>query len=164
MMTDREISSALVRQHRFSLSTLLLIPLILSPLFLAYRESLRIVAHHWNGFGIEIFGLGFAYALSLTIITYRRRTKVGTLVTRRIFIWSLVRGVLFGILFFSFLLLPVGVTEQVVVYTAARPWTMRLFYFLGISFLVAVYGSAIGGAAGGILGLFLPRGKAIPQT
>jgi hypothetical protein len=152
-----------VGKHRFSLATLLLIPLVVSPIFLALRDSLTMIARRWNGFGIEICGLGFTYALALTVISYRRQKTSGTLTTKRIFVWSLLRGTLFGILFFFLACFPVMVTEQVVVYKAPRPWTMR-FLHLSIDFgVVVLFGGVIGAAAGGILGLFLPRSPDITE-
>jgi len=114
------------------------------------------VTQHRHVYGIEIFGLGFSFALALTFISYRRQKTAGTFSTSKPFFWSLIRGGLCGLLFFSLFWLPVWITEQIVVYHRPRPWTERLHYFvLGFALVVLVLGVLIGGAAGGILGLLL---------
>jgi hypothetical protein len=153
-----------MRKHRFSLAALLLAPLILSPLFLACRDSLMMVTQQRHVFGIEILGLGFSYALALTFISYRRQKTAGTFSKSKPFFWSLIRGGLFGVLFFSLFWLPVWITEQIVVYTAPRPWTSRLqFFVLGFA-VMAFIGLVFGGAAGGILGLYLSGRHAKPDN
>ena len=159
--TNKGLTSS--RKSRFSLAALLLAPLILSPFFLAFRDSLMVIKLHRHVYGIEIFALGFSYALALTFISYRRRKSAGTFTTSKPFFWSLIRGSLFGVLFFSLFWLPVWITEQIVVYTARRPWTSRLqFFVLGFA-AMAFVGLVFGGAAGGILGLFLSRRRAKPD-
>ena len=165
MSADSQSSSQPVsaRKHRFSLAALLLAPLILSPLFLAFRLVVNMVARRWYGVGIEILALGFAYPFALTLIAYRRQKNAGTFVTTRPFVWFLIRGTLFGVIFFSLLFLPVEIAEQIVVYTAPRPWTRRCVHVVLGLIMAMIYGVFFGGAAGGILGLYLSGRTAKPD-
>jgi MFS family permease len=161
MPASKELSAS--PKSRFSLAALLLAPLILSPLFLAGRDSLRVVTRHRHVDGIETYGLVFAYAFALTFISYRRRKAASAFTTKKPFLWFLTRGVIFGVLFFALFAIPVGITEQIVVYSSPRPWTDRLrFFALGFAGIVLL-GTVFGGAAGGILGLFLSRRPAKPD-
>jgi hypothetical protein len=164
MAINQELSSrpALMRKYQFSLGTLLLLPLILSPTFLAIHDASRIIQRSSSRSGMEGLALGFIYPFALTFIAYNRRTAAGT-VNRRLFWWCLLRGTSLGILFFCLWVMPVAITETVVGYIAPRPWTTRvLFVMMSLGF-ATFFGSVIGAAAGGILGLFLPRRQTQPE-
>jgi hypothetical protein len=146
-----------VRKSRFSLSALLLAPLVLSPLFLALRDSYTLVTQLRHGENIMTLLFGFVYALILTLISYRRKIATGTMTAKRPFVWSLVHGALFGLLYFSLVWLPVWITEQIVVYKRPRPLVERIEFFAWGFAAIALLGVVFGGAAGGILGLFWSR-------
>ena len=160
MPANKELSSS--RKSRFSLSALLLAPLILSPLFLAGRDSLMVITRHRHVDGIETYGLVFAYAFALAFISYRRR-KLQVHSPQKSHFFGPYAGVIFGVLFFALFAIPVGITEQIVVYSSPRPWTDRLrFFALGFAGIILL-GTVFGGAAGGILGLFLSGRSAKPD-
>src|SRR5206468_4216507 len=114
----REMSSSAGKSPRFSLASLLLVPLMLSPAFLSVREVFNIVAPSPDGYEPfwvpEVFGIAFAYALLLTLFWYRRTRALGLLNHAQPFRWCLFRGALCGALFAALFFLPQVVTTGVV--------------------------------------------------
>lgn len=135
---------------------LLLILLIAFPALLTLCYAVMIVTQHWHTFGMEVPFLAFVYSFAATFIIYRYKISSGTLNTNRIFAWSLIRGIAFGLVFFFLFFLPVGMMELSIVYHNI----LYLRVIEGWLLNATILGVVFGGAAGGILGLFLPRRQA----
>lgn len=136
---------------------LLYILLIASPALLALCYMVMIVTLHWpSGFGMELLVLALVYPLASTFILYRYQISSGTLNTNRIFVWALIRGMTFGIAFFFLFFLPVGLMELALVYHNILYLGVIERWFLNAT----VFGIVFGGAAGSVLGLFMPRRQA----
>ena len=147
MHADKDLPSKLGsrRSHRFSLFSLLLIPLVIAPGFLAAGSDVRTVAYQ----GIYTVALSFAYVLALSLVAYRRKeVKV-----KPVF-WYMFSGTLHGAVYFFLLIIPPAVSWLLHAGEGwSYEWTLSCFE-LQQGFLKAmmIY-MLIGAAVGGILGL-----------
>jgi hypothetical protein len=151
--------SKLSRRPQFSLSTLLLIPLVFAPLIISLCEAAKVKGGSTPEWDLWVFALGFAFAFALTFISYRRRLAAGAFNTNRPFWWFLFHGVLYGVVCYALLFGPIFI---VMAMNTGQVLEMIGFFAL----IIALPSTVIGAAAGGILGLLLSadKQKLLPQA
>ena len=140
--------------RRVSVAALLLIPLVLSPAFLSLYFASDVFAHRMQEFSAATWILGFAYSLVLTLFWYWGNGGPGPF--KHSFTWFLRRGASVGVLYGLLLCVPLEIIKAAVL--AGR---MSVINIVGQTIVPAiailVFSALTGLAAGGLLGLYLPR-------
>lgn len=161
MDVDQELSPQPVssRKHQFSLATLLILLLGLSPAFMSIREASNVATNRGRewGFGIVIFG--FAYPLVLTVISYFRLRTAGARNLVRPLYWCTARGAFFGVMYYLLLGLPVLIAEEIVIfrYTGWETHLLHAAVWIAGSLVVgACFGASVGYVVGLVVKSNLP--------
>lgn len=149
-----------MRRIQFSLTTLLILPLALSPMLIAFREIRNIAFNHKRELGTAAVLLGFLYVLTLTLIDCTRRPQVGSRQRLQSTAWGGLRGGLYGLLYYFLIFLPLAAADQYYFYWDL-PWTERFLLF-GASLLFTFFaglasGVPVGAAVGMLIGMIRHR-------
>ncbi|MCC7086055.1 MAG: hypothetical protein IT427_13715 [Pirellulales bacterium] len=88
-----------MKRFQFSLATLLLTPLVLSPLLIATNEYRNVAVNHQLQTGLNTMLLGISYIMVLTLIDCTRRRPVTNCDLWRSTILGAIRGSLYGLLY-----------------------------------------------------------------
>jgi hypothetical protein len=157
-----------MRRIQFSLTTLLILPLVISPLLIAIRECRNIASNHQRELGVATVLLGFLYVLALTLVDCANRPAANDQRLSRAAIRGAIRGGLFGILYYMLIFLPIAAADQYYIYWS-QPWTVRVSDFaalLGSTVFIGLFaGAPIGGAIGFVVGMFrATRSRSAPTA
>jgi hypothetical protein len=141
-----------MRRLQFSLSTLLLAPLVLSPLLIALREWRNIAKNHHHDLGAATVVLGFIYVVILTLVEIARRRPTTPRSLPRWVLRSTVRGALYGLLYYMLIFFPIAAADQYYIYWQ-RSWQNRLAFFTTSMRDAIAMGLAVGITTGCAVGL-----------
>lgn len=147
-----------MRRLQFSLTTLLITPLVLSPLLIALREWRNVAKNHHHDLGPATVVLGFVYILILTLLEFARRRPATSRPTAprpllRSLLRGAIRGALYGLLYYLLIFLPIAAADQYYIYWN-RSWQNRLTFFAASLRDAVAIGLAVGittGCAAGLL-------------
>jgi hypothetical protein len=141
-----------MRRLQFSLTTLLITPLVLSPLLIALREWRNIAKNHHHDLGPATVILGFAYVLILTLLESARRQPKPLYTLLPSLARHTFRGSLYGLLYFLLIFFPIAAADQYWIYWN-RSWQNRLAFFAASLYEAIAMGLAVGAASGCAVGL-----------
>src|SRR5690349_15156385 len=143
-----------MKRLQFSLTTLLITPLVLSPLLIALREWRNVARNHHTDLGPSTVILGFIYVLILTLLeTARRRPTIPRSLPRWV-LRSTFRGALYGLLYYMLIFFPIAAADQYYIYWR-RSWQNRLSYFAASMRDAIAIGLAVGVTTGCAVGLLV---------
>jgi hypothetical protein len=143
-----------MRRLQFSLTTLLLTPLVLSPLLIALREWRNVARNHHTDLGPATVVLGFVYVLILTLLESARRRPATPRPLLRSLLHSTIRGALYGLLYYMLIFFPIAAADQYYIYWN-RSWQNRLAFFTASLRDAVAMGFAVGAATGCAVGLLV---------
>jgi hypothetical protein len=143
-----------MRRIQFSLTTLLILPLALSPILIAVREVRNIAFNHKRELGAATVLLGFLYVVILTAIDSSRRLPANNRPMLRAAIWGGFRGGLYGLLYYFLIFLPLAAADQYYFYWDL-PWPDRGLLFAVSLLFTFLIGLATGIPIGVAIGLLL---------